>query len=336
MAGRVSQPPCIRSGCPHMRRSSAPRQHGYCCSLCRYGPEYGHTPNCTGYDHPQRWARHPSARWGNGHEWHSENQPAAAWGNGNDRWRDTRSTSGASSRRQGTGWGEDSWHGTSWEFPAWVDASTASVGGSVANASPLPQLRSACCGVATGDASQWQRRASREGVRPALPRSPDTSVLEYVRALTSAHGLDLSARAEQAWARFEERLGWARFAERVLLLEPHKQNSIPVRYQDSHLDVATLGVDGRCPRLYELPDVTGVDARVQAVVASQDKTALGLAIALECIEEQDLHEFSFVCHGATHRSVACCLLLAAIAYPQARVRFSTPRTRAAATVAGLR
>ena len=138
-------------------------------------------------------------------------------------------------------------------------------------------------------------------------------------------------------------MAWTLFEERTLLLEPHRQSSIPVHYLENHIDVAAAGVDARGPvqypggpRLYELPDVTGVDAQVQAVVASQEKTARCLLMALECIEEQDLHEFSFVCHGATHRSVACCLLLAAIAYPQARVRFSTHRTRAAATVAGLR
>jgi hypothetical protein len=54
---------------------------------------------------------------------------------------------------------------------------------------------------------------------------------------------------------------------------------------------------------------------------------------LERIEENGMREFSFVCHGATHRSVACCLLLAAIAYPQARVHMTTRRTRDAAALA---
>ena len=109
------------------------------------------------------------------------------------------------------------------------------------------------------------------------------------------------------------------------------------------IDVAAAGVDGRGPvlypggpRLYELPDVTGVDAQVQAVVASQAATARSLLVALELIEQQDLRQFSFVCHGATHRSVSCCLLLAAITYPHARVYFTTRRTWEAADAAGLR
>ena len=98
--------------------------------------------------------------------------------------------------------------------------------------------------------------------------------------------------------------------------------------------MALRGVNGKST-LYQLSEVTGVDERVQAVVASQEATAACLLVALERIEEEGMREFSFVCHGATHRSVACCLLLAALAYTQARVHMTTKRTRHAAALADL-
>ena len=79
----------------------------------------------------------------------------------------------------------------------------------------------------------------------------------------------------------------------------------------------------------------GIDFRVQAVVATQAATAESLHEAIRRIEDVDATDFSFVCHGATHRSVACCFLLAAIAYPRAEICLTTARTRRAAESGGL-
>ena len=64
-------------------------------------------------------------------------------------------------------------------------------------------------------------------------------------------------------------------------------------------------------------------------------TAEALLEAFNYIELYDSTEFAFVCHGATHRSVACCILLVAMVYPEAIVCLSTPRTQRAAEEYGL-
>lgn len=164
-------------------------------------------------------------------------------------------------------------------------------------------------------------------------------IVECVRALAATHGLEISREAENAWRSFEDRVTsplWPFVRGRLLTLEPHAQDRIPVRFEKTHIDVALRGVYGKCSALYTLSDVTGVDGRVQAVVASQEATAFCLLAALERIEEEDLTDFSFVCHGATHRSVACCFLLAALAYPLGQVSLTTSRTQHAAKLAGLR
>ena len=74
---------------------------------------------------------------------------------------------------------------------------------------------------------------------------------------------------------------------------------------------------------YAMRLVTGVEFRVQAVVASQRVTPEVLLEAFNSIEQYDYTEFAFVCQEADHCSVACCFLLAAIAYPGAIVCLST-------------
>ena len=182
-------------------------------------------------------------------------------------------------------------------------------------------------------------KPSSAGCRPPSLKPRDMSVVAYVRQLVESHGLTLGARAGERWQALADRLEspfYPSGGHRRLRLFPHAQDRIPLRFQaaDCHVDLAVRGVDGRSS-LYELSKVTGVDQRVQAVVACQEATADALLAALERIEDMAMLEFCFVCHGATHRSVACCFLLAAIAYPHAEVHLTTDRTRRAAELAGL-
>ena len=163
-------------------------------------------------------------------------------------------------------------------------------------------------------------------------------MLDYVYDLSANSRISLERPVILAWLRFQACLEsdcWPTTVGRNLTLEPHAQDRIPEHHLETHVDVAIRGVDARCSELYHLSKVTGVDSMVQAVVAAQIETVICLLLAVERIEENNLHEFSFVCKGATHRSVACCMLLAAIVYPEARVRLTTPQTQRAATDAGL-
>ncbi len=103
------------------------------------------------------------------------------------------------------------------------------------------------------------------------------------------------------------------------------------------IDVDERGVDGRSS-LYDLkdPSCTGISFDVQGVVATQLITAKVLNEAASQIEREGLEEFAFVCHGGTHRSVACCMLLAMIVYREADIHLSTRRTNHAAEVVGMR
>ena len=87
--------------------------------------------------------------------------------------------------------------------------------------------------------------------------------------------------------------------------------------------------------VYKMSDVTGIDFSVQAKLASQTLTADVIYEACRAIEIGDLKSFTFVCSHATHRSCACAVLLAIVAYHDAQIVFSTHRTNRAASAAGL-
>ena len=163
--------------------------------------------------------------------------------------------------------------------------------------------------------------------------------MTYVRGLVKTYGCRLNPAAEEAWREFEVRLiqsskNHCGGAGRSLRLEAHRNDGRPSRLKNFHIDVARHGVSAHSSQ-YEMSAVTGVDEHVQAVVACQETTALCLTAALHRVETDDLHVFGFVCRGATHRSVACCFLLAAMAYPKALVFLTTSRTRKAAIDARL-
>ena len=87
--------------------------------------------------------------------------------------------------------------------------------------------------------------------------------------------------------------------------------------------------------LYSINDVTGIDFEVQAVLVVQKATALALLDVCRQVEASDSRHFVFVCHGGTHRSVGCSILLATLVYQKAVTVFTTNRTRRAAFEKGM-
>jgi len=83
-----------------------------------------------------------------------------------------------------------------------------------------------------------------------------------------------------------------------------------------------------------MKQVTGIDLKVQAVLATQKRAVDAIIMARDMIEQGDLRHFAFVCSHATHRSVGCAMILASFIYHNASIVFSTPRTEASAKAHG--
>ena len=149
---------------------------------------------------------------------------------------------------------------------------------------------------------------------------------------------------EDAWRAFAHKLACTGSAADETTAPPlrlyaYRQDSLPrfcfENYAEAgYRDVAEAGLNA-FSNLYTMGAVTGIDFPVQAVLITQLSIVKVLTDAWNDIRRRKLREYAFVCHGATHRSVACCMLLAAIAYPYAEICLTTRRTQAAAQVRNL-
>ena len=155
--------------------------------------------------------------------------------------------------------------------------------------------------------------------------------LAFVLWFMHRYGLQLEPGAQACWECLSCKLSTV-CRGRELLLYAFRQDAVPDSFQDASMsvDVHRMGVSAYARSWYALEDVTGLDFEVLAVILTQARTACALLDACQAIEAHDRYEFAFVCHGATHRSVGCCVLLAAIIYSDAIVVLTTARTRAAA------
>ena len=170
----------------------------------------------------------------------------------------------------------------------------------------------------------------------------DLNVLQYIQWFATRYHLELTDDANLCWSDFmvmehaqrlfgvvseDTRAPYSYVHEdRQLSIYAYAQDNTPGRFANAHVNVAEMNLNAYSD-MYNISDVTGVDFRVQAVVAMQAGTATALFHAFKFIERSNAQEFAFVCHGGTHRSVACCFLLAALAYPQAQICLTTRRTQ---------
>ena len=166
-----------------------------------------------------------------------------------------------------------------------------------------------------------------------LPRSwirGEESAMRYVDWYLKRYDLSFEIGAAHAWHVFSCQLYHANAAtNRPIRLYAWAHDRIPNSFNSRKVDITLTNLNARSNR-YEMSKVTGVDLRVQAVLVTQKLSAEIILSAVQDIEQNEHDEFAFVCHGATHRSVACCILLAAIVYPNAQVCFTTDRTQRAA------
>ena len=294
---------CARPGCL-FQHVEGPRSHCFCCNACRYG-ESMHTRNCSGHGHVVGFqCKRPRCRFAHrsGPRNHGFCCNACRFGS-------TEHTANC------TGCGH-----------AVVLHDTA-------------EVHPARAQVARGRrwSSLGQSMAQGEGVRlPESWKRGNQEPLEYALWFMRRYELCMEPDATVYWECLSEKLPTVD-TERALLIHAFAQDTMPVEFREESrsLDVHERGINARADWRYELGDVTGLDFEVQAVMLTQGCTACALLDACMAIELHDNHEFAFACRSATHRSVACCVLLAAIVYRHARIVLTTSRTQRAASERGM-
>ena len=286
---------CERSGCPH-HHLEGPRRHGWCCNACRMGEEF-HTINCSGKG--ERVIALPV-------------RPLCIR-------KGCLHAHVAGPRRHGYCCNAckngDPFH-------------THNCTGYVQQAEPPAR--------GLGNTITTSNRETEAAVR--LPPAwvvntwSQADVMTHLKWYALRFGLDWESGALEAWEALAlETRCCGR--NRPLRLLAYAQDSAPQRLMQ--INVAERGLTAVCDRLHDMRDVTGLDFSVQAMLVMQKETAIILLDACRLIEMHGLAEFCFACHGGTHRSVGCCVLLAALVYQNADIILTTLRTRQAAQKRGL-
>jgi hypothetical protein len=163
----------------------------------------------------------------------------------------------------------------------------------------------------------------------------DGEIVGFVQWYMDYVQLHMSPETLEAWKKLETCFWAPSMVDRRRALDIYvlaKKNSPLLRDANtpSVVDVHDRGLDARASTLYNMSDVTGIDFALQAVLVCQTCTPEILIDACREIETGNLFTFTLVCSHATHRSVACAVLLAILAYPNAQICFSTSRTQRAA------
>ena len=303
-------PLCNRAGCPHQHHDG-PRRHGWCCNACRLGEEF-HTDNCSGrgervVDVPP--AQPVCARVGcsfahlNGQRHHGYCCSACKRG-------DPVHTRNCTGYKQAV---------TQLQS-AHAHVPDATMLAPTQNSAVITDVTSRLHGLeAIYLPSTWRL-------------GEDDDMLTHLEWYARRFGLDMEAGAMEAWKMLEDQPRRQR-KTRPLRLYAFAQDSTPPGV--AMINVHDRGLNARCNHLYRMQEVTGLDFRVQAVLITQQETACVLLDACRLIEVHGLNDFCFVCQGGTHRSVGCCVLLAALIYQNTEVILTTSRTRNAAVELGM-
>jgi len=298
---------CKRLFCPFARRDGAHRNHGFCCNACRRGEKW-HTSNCGGqYQETVAAQREPRA---DAHQ-EPEGEPAAHAPATQPKARPWRNALPP--------YKQNFLNGTLPGCP---------VGGAPPRGLP-------------SDGKEFYN--APPGTRFRLPDDRKVRLEDFwdcVEDYTDIINTRLDTTVNQAWRHLHQAASLTN-PSRQLTIFVLAKGSTYLGQSSSFIDVHDLGVDAT-PRLdpagaplYEMKEVTGIDLKVQAVVATQRVAVDAIVRARDMIEEGDLRHFAFVCSFATHRSVACAMILASFIYHEASIVFCTRRTESSARNRGM-
>ena len=289
---------CRRAGCLHVRVGGEHRQHGYCCNACRRG-DTNHTRNCTGFFQ----CRRPFCPFAHGQSPRRHGYCCNVCRRG-----ESRHTHNC------TGRGE------------YVVRNHIGEAG-------VPGAQAEQCPAACSAAPRGQQHERGEGLRlPEEWKRGDLHPWTYALWFLDRYELRFETGVRECWENLSERLPRVETG-RSLRLYAFARGESPLGMPS--INVHDRNLDARAHGLYSLGHVTGFDFRVQAKLLTTGDTVCALLEAVETIEARGSLEFAFQCRSGTHRSVACCVLLAAIVYPEAQIWVTTDRTWRAAAEHGL-
>ena len=157
------------------------------------------------------------------------------------------------------------------------------------------------------------------------------TIIEYITWFAQSYDLPIKQQVKHAWHQFAIQVNnhvTPAMRSRELRLISWKRDHIDeIKTRFRILDLGKFEALTTFNTQYDVRPLSGVDFCVQAVLLMQEVTVDVLLAAIDMVERDNLRDLALCCDGATHRSVGCAILLAAIVYPNAEIILTTRRTQ---------
>ena len=165
------------------------------------------------------------------------------------------------------------------------------------------------------------------------------TIIEYITWFAQSYDLPIKQQVKHAWHQFAIQVNnhvTPAMRSRELRLISWKRDHVDeIKSRFRFLDLGKFEALTTFNKQYDVRPLSGFDFCVLAVLVIQEVTVDVLLAAIDMVERNDLRDLALCCDGATHRSVGCMILLAAMVYPNAEIVLTTKRTQQDAINYGL-
>ena len=317
---------CWRWDCPH-RHLQSPRWHGFCCNACRYN-EGQHTANCTGRDVSEE--REEQEREEQGcPPWHQNihTRPSSSI--------DTYPHQGTIAREEG--WGTEALpvqHAKPVTITISNPDTLAELAALLKQRCPSP-AQSVPKPLASFQSPTLIEESCARGYCIPYQWACGDDILGFVQWFNKTFNMQYSNDLLNDWKSLDRVLPFIQDKwQRPLVIEVCTENDPEFKFMMR--GCSNVAHRGLTWTIEEMPcEITGCNPKVHAMYIGQAATIDIMSEAIHEIQCHQLATYTFACRHATHRSVACAILLAMIGYPKAEIHLKTPRTKKEALKCGL-
>ena len=309
---------CKRSGCTHQHHGG-PRDHGFCCNACRRN-EGRHTINCFGWDDVVKWLL----------LWEQTEQIEPLWRENIKEPDQEPMPMEECSKTEAL----PVQHATSVTLTISNPDTLVQLANLLKQQCPSP-AQSVPKPLASFQSPTLIEESCARGYCIPYKWACKGDILGFVQWFNKTFNMQYSNDLLNNWKSLDRVLPFIQDKwQRPLVIEVCTENDPQFKFMMR--GCSNVAHRGLTWTIEEMPcEITGCNPKVHAMYIGQAATIDIMAEAIQQIQIDQLATYTFACRHATHRSVACAILLAMIGYPKAEIHLKTPRTKKEALKCGL-
>ena len=309
---------CKRSGCTHQHHVG-PRDHGFCCNACRRN-EGRHTINCSGWDDVVKWLL----------LWEQTGQIEPLWRESIKEPDQEPMPMEQCSKTEAL----PVQHATSVTLTISDPDTLVQLANLLKQQCPSP-AQSVPKPLASFQSPTLIEESCARGYCIPYKWACKGDILGFVQWFNKTFNMQYSNDLLNNWKSLDRVLPFIQDKwQRPLVIEVFTEKDPEFKFMMR--GCSNVAHRGLTWTIEEVPGkITGCNLKVHAMYIGQAATIDIMSEAIHEIQCHQLATYTFACRHATHRSVACAILLAMIGYPKAEIHLKTPRTKKEALKCGL-